>query len=469
MAESWEAIEYTAERTLDAVGDDRDGGPALPRRWPAVDALRSAAVALETLDAARGTLVAEAAVWMALRADLARYREATNGATVRLREGDEPVPWRLLPGAVSAESSRARRELLWKSGDRVATEQRTGAVEVVAALREITHALGDGLTGALGMGDVDDEAAAVLDATEDAFAELDAWAVKQLAFDGARRTWCDRLRVLVAPGLLRELPPAAWGDVATAWYFRVGLEDAVRGVRDRRRPAALLAEGTEAWIGSTARVLGRPRNVGFDAGEVFGALATGAAAVLGAGPSPGHRRGVHRALDGAAHALGRLLLTDPIFLSRDAGLSGSARERAARTALHAELLRVRWDAAMARWVRAALRRDPGLTERFVAEIVRAWSVAPEPVWAVHLAARAFEPGGAWPGRSAARTQGFLRAVSLRESLRERFDDDWFRNPRTGGPLRGAWDALRARGPEGELGELASALQRWLRDALDGLR
>ena len=472
MAESWESVERTAAATIDAVADVRrcalEGETPLPQRWPGPEGLTRTAKELVEVDRARAVLVAEAAVWMALRAPWARYRAAMAKAPVKLRADDGAVPWAALPGAVGAEPSRTRRELLQAAGDKGAVALRDEARDVVEALREVTAVLGGGLTDALGMGDVDEDAAALLAETDDAFEELDAWAAKEAECDPARLTWADRLHLGVSPALRREIPSGSLGLLGTAWLARVELESAQRGIVDARGAAALHAEGVEAWVtepGRRALVLGRPRALGSDAGEVLGTLAVCAAGVTAAGLSAGQRRGVHRVLDGAAHALGRWLLTEPGFLARDAGLSGAARERTLRSALHAELARMRWDAAVARFTAAAMRREPGMAERFGAELGRAVGAAPSPSWAVHLVARAMEPGGAWPGRSAGRVAGLWCAVATRARLRERCDEDWFRNPRSGAVLRGAWDELRAVGPTRDLAAERAELRRWLTEAM----
>jgi len=472
VAESWESVERTASAAIDAVADARrcalEGEAPLPQRWPAPEGLTRTAKELVEVDRARAVLVAEAAVWMALRAPWARYRAAMAKAPVRLRADDAGVPWAALPGAVGAETSRTRRELLQAAGDKVAVELRDEAREVVDALREATTALGGGLTDALGMGDVDEDAAALLAETDDAFEELDAWAARQAGCDPARLTWADRLHLGVSLALQREVPSGSLGLLGTAWLARVDLESAQRAIVDGRGAASLYGEGVEAWVtepGRRAMVLGRPRVLGSDAGEVMGALAVCAAGVTATGTSAGQRRGVHRVLDGAAHGLGRWLLTEPAFLARDAGLSGAARERALRAALHAELARMRWGAAMARFTAAAMRREPGMAERFGSEVTRAMGAAPSPSWAVHLVARAMEPGGAWPGRSAGRVAGLWCAVSTRARLRERCDEDWFRNPRSGAVLRGAWDELRAVGPTRDLAAERLELRRWLTGAM----
>lgn len=474
---SWESVELDAAGAIEAVADARwaaqEGTPQVPRRWPGAGAFVATARALEEVDGGRAALVAEAAVWMALRQPWARYRAATALAPLRLRADDGAVAWAALPGAVAAETSRARRELLWEAGERAAGDLKDEARDVVAALREVTGALGDGLTAALGLGAVDDDAGALLAETDDAFAELDAWAARQAELDRARLTWSDRLHLGVNPALLRELAPARWGALGTDWLGRVDLEPAQRGIVDGRRPAAAQGEGVEAWVtepGRRALVLGRPRLLGLDAGEVLGALAVcaagvTAAGVTAAGVSPGQRRGRHRALDGMAHALGRGLLVEPGFLKRDAELTGAAGERALRGALHAELTRVRWDAAVARFTTAALRREAGLAERFLSEMRRALGAAPGSPWAVHLVARAMEPGGAWPGRAGARVTGLWCALTVRERLRERCDEDWFRNPRAGAVLRGAWDEARALGPTRDVDAERAALRGWLTEAM----
>ncbi|MBK8696486.1 MAG: hypothetical protein IPN17_30525 [Deltaproteobacteria bacterium] len=237
---------------------------------------------------------------------------------------------------------------------------------------------------------------------------------------------------------------------------------------DARGAAALHAEGVEAWVtgpGRRALVLGRPRALRSDAGEVLGTLAVCAAGVTAAGLSAGQRRGVHRVLDGAAHALGRWLLTEPGFLARRRGAERGGEGADAALGAARGLARMRWDAAVARvhgGGDAARARDGralrgGAGARGGRGAVAELGGAP--------GGEGDGAGGAWPGRSAGRVAGLWCAVATRARLRERCDEDWFRNPRSGAVLRGAWDELRAVGPTRDLAAERAELRRWLTEAM----
>ncbi len=128
-------------------------------------------------------------------------------------------------------------------------------------------------------------------------------------------------------------------------------------------------------------------------------------------------------------ALGGLMFAEPLFLTRVRGLSRREGDEVARLAAAFSLLEARLCAA------SVLAR--GLYDEN-------WVMA-----SADLAARALTrtlpaPLGAWlvsrvsPG---APLRARVHALAIAAALRERFDEDWFRNPRAGEPLRGA--ALRA--------------------------
>jgi hypothetical protein len=156
------------------------------------------------------------------------------------------------------------------------------------------------------------------------------------------------------------------------------------------------------------------------------------------------------ALPAAAGALGAWLLLEPRYLQDATGLDRKrSRDVVRRLALRI-LLQLR--------ARAAALRVAAEVERGTAG--RAWEEAH--VEALSLAALARWPGGlaardadAGPHRAA--LAGAAWAASLRLELRDRFDEDYWRNPRTGEALAGRI-AAGSPGPEKERPPLAFAAE-----------
>jgi len=128
-------------------------------------------------------------------------------------------------------------------------------------------------------------------------------------------------------------------------------------------------------------------------------------------------------------ALGGLMFAEPLFLMRVRGLSRRESEEVARLAAAFSLLEARLCAAAV--LSRGLHGDNWLMQ------------------SADLASRALTRTlptalGAWfvtrvsPG---APLRAKVHALAIAAAFRERFDEDWFRNPRAGEPLRGA--ALRA--------------------------
>lgn len=168
-------------------------------------------------------------------------------------------------------------------------------------------------------------------------------------------------------------------------------------------------------------------------GRAFGWSLTGAATPwalarpVAGGPSP---------------VLGGLMLgwaADPLYLGSLQGLSGTTR---ARMAADAGLL----VALCARW--AACR---------IAEPEQGRSVSERLEWRAGLLSRALccevppvVAGLLWPGHRSALSEAFgrLLGLSLHVGLRERFDEDCFRNPRTAESLRELAEPGGCSDPEG---------------------
>ena len=107
--------------------------------------------------------------------------------------------------------------------------------------------------------------------------------------------------------------------------------------------------------------------------------------------------------------------------------------------------RLRFDVARSRFTAHVLARGPEAAARFHDELMRAWGASPGPAWAPWAAAWMFEPGGFWGGHASAMALGARVEPKVVETLRARFDEDWFRNPKAGRGLVEIFDEMRAVG------------------------
>jgi hypothetical protein len=127
----------------------------------------------------------------------------------------------------------------------------------------------------------------------------------------------------------------------------------------------------------------------------------------------------------AVGALAVLRLAEPGFLRRQRGLVRKDAEQAARAAATFALFDARFAAAAV--LARPLRAGEG-TALAAALAVRALTQPLPEALAAALVLR-LSPGG--PFRAQAHAPGLVWA------LRERFDEDWYANPRAAEPLRGA--------------------------------
>lgn len=219
--------------------------------------------------------------------------------------------------------------------------------------------------------------------------------------------------------------------------------------------------------------------------EVYLLARTGAAAARASGP--GAARGYLDALGRALHrahadpalpfearwaagavraratgALLAALLRDRGWLRRYAALSGGALDGAARAAAFRELAAARGFAARTTVSAAAYGDEVALgdVEAVYADRARAaFGVAPDPGDAMADLDAPFAVGDA--------LGGVLAAGALADALRDRFDEDWWRNPRAGPWLAAEWFAGGGASGGGEgagptaAGPLAAALVRAL--------
>lgn len=473
-APSLEAQELAAQRALAAearlLRDRQVGRRSTVTGFPETKHLAAASQKALAVDPARAAYFAEAFLAGHLRRVVAAHDDAVAATSVQL-QGSPPLPIESLRSALATEPNRARREALSAKADVDVVSLRDVSRAVVDATREGLAALDPSLVSALGLGDASAEAAAVLDATQSLWEELDPWALRARELDPTRASWADREHALMAPAVTRAVPPPTWSDLGARVFERVGLGDALRRVVSELRPATVTGTGVYAVVsepGARAMLLGRPTVAGRGAGEVMGAVARCAAGVIEGVGTHGQVRGKDRALDGAFDALGRRLLLEPVFVTREAGV-GADRERVLLEALHAELRRTRWDAAMALFAASALRREPGMAERFTELCVRAVGAAPSPAWAAVVVARAAGHGGPWGARWAALTRGALYEAVLSASLREAHDEDWFRNPSAGETLAGRLREARALGVELDAAAAGEALRARCAGWMDAAR
>lgn len=330
---------------------------------------------------------------------------------------DGPAPLSSLELALAREPDRTRRQALAQAS----VEALAPAASAREALLE-GRARGDAEAGLMPDWRAVVEGDAFLAATDDAYADvLGFWARRepQLArVPSGDLTRADLLYVLS----LRSLD---------GLFPRSGLEDAIR------RTAALLklpverikfdeGERTSQWPGvhvTGERVSFRPRGGAGDWQDILTALGP----ALAAAHVPPHRR--ETSLGGALGWLLGSLLFEPRWLERYAGVDRRQASDACRGLGLRRLFGLRTGAAAIR-VASEVRR--GLSGA-------AWREAYKE--ALTDAARA-----SWDGARAARDgdaaqhaealAGAGAGEQFRREVRERYDEDWWRNPRTAELLAG---------------------------------
>ncbi len=390
------------------------------------------ALAWEPLDPARATLLAEAWVVGAVAPSLDRYLQARTKVLVRLRPEAPGRSLDVYESAVMVDPESVRRAAWVAAGDAAVAPLRPKAVAVVEALRGAVAGLPEGLRARVGFGRFDP--APVLAATDDLLYELDPAVARARSLDLSRGQWSERLASLVAPAVVRALPSATWAELGTGWASRVGLDAALGGLRGSLLPAHDEATGVMARVhepGVCSLLAGRPGRTGMAAADVLGGVRGGRGGGAGSGGVAGGaaraRAGLGRAVarpraaaaprPGVARARGRGGRGDAA--AGDAG--GPARRGVAAAARRgAGGLCVRGAGWRGGGVDAVLGGDAG-----------GLGASPEPVWAVHAVVRAVEPGSWWGERPAAAVEGALAEPVALGWLRERFNEDWWRNPHAG--------------------------------------
>lgn len=273
----------------------------------------------------------------------------------------------------------------------------------------------------------------LLAATDDAWRDLLDYAARRAG--GPRPapegdlSRADLLHLTSAPALDGLFRPAALDEAVRSAAADLGLAlDAVRVDE---------ADRAGAWPGTRARghrVLHRAWGGLPD----WPALLDGLGQALAAAPHPPHRRDAT-----FGPALGGLLAGlchEPAWLKARLGLSSAETPEVLRALGLRRLLHLRCAAAA---LRVATEVERGLSGR-------AWREA-------HREALSSALLAAWDGVRAARdaeaaplaavVRGFAEGERLRDGLRERFDEDWWRNPRTREHLAGLLAAGRLHDAE----------------------
>ncbi len=363
------------------------------------------------------------------------WRAADAAATGRGPDG----PVGLCDAALGAlhERDRDRRQALGRAvveGALASAGPREAAAEARAAARAAL-----GLTPA--WEDVV-EADAFLAASDDAYQEVLAWFARQEGLELPPRGDLDRTGLLHLlafrdhDGLFR---PAPLSPVVLEGFDGLGID--VRRVRLDGAARAAKWPGAHAFDG---RVSLRRQGGLADWLDLPDAAGRAAAAATS---RPSTR---DPALPATVGALGSWLLLEPRFLESATGQDRRrSRDVVRRLALRL-LFQLRARAAA---VRIAAEVERGTGGRAWHEAHReALGRAALAAWPIGFAARDADPE---PHRAA--LAGAAWAAAIRDDLRERFDEDYWRNPRTGEALAGRL-AAGSPGPRSERPPLARAAE-----------
>jgi hypothetical protein len=422
------SAELDEERFRHVAGMETE--PALARLFPP----RSRAAHRETVAALRASGdEALARRVAALRADRAQAEdEEAWRAAESTAEGlgpDGPVTVAVAERAILRERDRARRLPFGRAAAEAAgkaSPRREAAAEARARARAEGGLVPDWRMVV--------EADQVLEASGDAYADVVAWAAdRELGLRPRPRG------DLARADLLHLLALPRWDGLFPAGMLEVALKIALERLGLDLRWIRIDAEERPAkWPG--VHVLGTRVSLGRrgGAGDWLD-LFRGAGTALTASRHPPHARDPV-----LAETLGALLaglLLEPRFLAERLDAERRAAKDLARELALRELFRLRAQAAA---LRIATEVERGLSGAAWREAYReALSAAALASWEGDLAARAAEA----PAICAA-LAGAAAAVRLRAEIRDRFDEDWWRNPRTAAHLAGLLAAGRLEPPAG---------------------
>ena len=421
--------------------------------------------AREAIERAAGMGLMDAASHGALLAQLARAarieararRDVLRGPSVldEVRVDGAPTTVLAIASRAPLDPDRGRRAAhLVAAGDVIGTE-RARRLEAHAEGREAEARI-------LSRGPRSPDAApaelaaraeAFLAATDDASRELSERAARAVGARGERTHAADVIAALRAPQLDALVAPRDRSRRLAGWLAPLGLDAwLTRGAAlalphdevATRAHVAVLAPGKEVRIAPSRLELGLVSELALARG-----IGRALAALL-----------VHRALPpelaraepgSVGHALGALVsgwAMEPRFLERTLGLDASAASALSLAARALEVCRARWLAAR------VLARAGGLPPREAAERAKELAARALSVRDASMPIELADPSGDDDARVLAEARGALSALSLFAPLRERFNEDWYRNPRAAELLRAAaarGGALSAEAWEEELG------------------
>jgi len=343
------------------------------------------------------------------------WRAADAAAVARGPDG--PLPLSAALCRLPREPDRDRRRELGRAAHQAlaaAAPHREAAAEVRARARA------EG--GLLPAWEKVVEADALLSATDDAYADVLGWLARRAglaprpAGDLAR---ADLLHLLALPEWDGLFPPGMLALLLRETLAPLQLSLARVRIDDAERPAR--------WPGAHAlgaRVSVRRQGGAADAEGLLRAAGQGLAAALG---PPFHAR--DPALPFTVGELLSGLLREGAFLARRLGVDRPLLPDLSRLLALRRLAALRLSAAS---LRVATEVERGTSGAAWHEAHReALCLAARAEWPAGLAARDADA----PGLLAA-LRGAARAEQLRRALRERLDEDWWRNPRAAEALAG---------------------------------
>lgn len=352
---------------------------------------------------------------------------------------------------LESEPSAAKRQALWALATERAQDTFAKARAAVQGIRGLDEEFKkDGqnsVFAALGL-TLKEPAPAlaqqILNITQDVFIELDHWAIKQAGIETARRSlrWHERAHTLLHPraaGLIamgdRSASFVRWTEHCGLSYERTLLQDHVGASRPDATGVRLQPQDRLRVIGEENSSLRATLAIAHTMGSAI-ALARGWTA-----PMARHRWGVDQIAPQVWGSLVEQLCFTESFAFRELGVDRSQTEWITRGGLHSWLYQLRVNAARTLSAQDALEGTAGLSERYRDRMMDAIACAEEPVWTVHRAANILT--------DCAETQLWAQLFASWAwlSLREDFQEDWFRNPHCGEPL-GRWlDSARLLGVE----------------------
>lgn len=428
---------------FDLVGPYRRNAAAIHDEAPRIldEALRKAGSEAERdgLSRLRGAVTIERVRARAVRLE----EELLRQELVQVAQGPEgPLPVRAARRALVLESRRGRRALLADACARAVEDEQSRRADHVALLQESAGREGADLAALAGVDPqaLHAEARAVLAATGDAFHEMLPWALGRWVEEGLsplpRGELADHdlawLRTAAYVGAL--FPAGGLRLAATQIVEAMGFDARRANLRldlERRPLAELGACVAPLEVPGRVAVSLSPLGTPADWRELFRAIGGGLRLVSIAKTVP-----VEDMVDPPAAAAFAALLGgivgEPIFLRRMLQAPRAAADEAARALALLDLLELREACARAiyeaeLWARAPSRAVAHAFGELLAEATLAR-------WDERLFLLGADP--ALPAST--RLSGLAIAGAVEPALRERCDEDWWRNPRTGPLLQGVW-------------------------------